>query len=248
MDLETYTFGGVGDQEPKETPGLEFSVRLESKVEGIKLDTAQKIPADHLIFGTYGHAATFLLAKSSGELKPIVVAFSSDRKEPLAEVYDGGKKNLFVVFQAPVAGIAYMEFAKTFFSYFEPKSVIVFESMPLIRYTAEPTGRETRKPLIRHLANKKASETLSTKIPTVEVGRVLHGVVADIFTYCELNGIAVVVFLVAYLEYQMIFEEVKVFDEVKESYDFLGKELDKKEVNAIISKTNKKTFSSNLYI
>lgn len=246
MDYETYTFGHMADQEPQESLGLEFTVRLESKTADIKLDTAQKISAEHIIFATFGHAATFLTAKAPTDAKPVVAVISTEKKESLAEVYDIGEKNFFVIFQYPVAGIGYMEFAKTFFSYFEPKNVVILDSMPLMRYTAEPVGRESRKPFLRYVANKRA--TVDTKIPKVEVGRMFHGVVADIFSYSEMNGLPVVMFLVVFTEYQIIFDEVKALDEVAESFKFLGKKLEQKEVNAIISKTNKKTYSSNLYI
>jgi len=223
---------------------INFAFRPE-KNDLFSLLSISGIQTNTIFIATSNHASAYLLSKIPAKTSLIGYVYSDDLQ--IAELWTAEDKSAsFVIFEVPLPANIYFEFAKFFFEKFSAPHVVVLDA---IHPNALPMFPRTKVdfPILRRVGNSKAKEGAEV-CKNLESACPVRGLAGDVFCYCEFNGIGVEVFLLLPSDYDIIVDDILLYENIAKKYTELSHTVDRKIIGKAVTRVSNRNRSKDLYI
>jgi len=223
---------------------IKFRFRTD-KGDPLSLLSISGFKSNFIVISTTEHASAYLLAKKPKDANIIGYIYNEDLK--VAEIYNSqDNTTTFVIFDIVLPLNIYFEFAKFFFEKFSAPKVVILDSINPNALPGFPKDK-VELPVLRSVANTKAKEGPEVCNP-LEDACPLRGVSGDVLTYCEINGISAEAFLLLPSDYDVIIEDILLYEKIASKYKELSKTVEKEFLGKMITKVSSRSLSKDLYL
>jgi len=223
---------------------IKFTFRPE-KNDLFSLLSISGIQTNTIFIATSNHASAYLLAKLTSKTSLIGYIYTDDMR--IAEIWTAEDKSAtYVIFEVPLPNSVYFEFAKFFFEKFSAPNVVVLDAIHPNALPMFPQANVSL-PVLRRVGNSKAKEGAEV-CKALESACPVRGLAGDIFCYCELNGIGVEVYLLLPSDYDIIVEDILLYENIAKKYTELEQSVDRKTIGKAVTRVSARNLSKDLYI
>lgn len=223
---------------------IQFCFKPERNIP-VSLLSISALKSDIIVIATSGHASAYLLAKLPANATCIGYIYNEALK--LAEIY-GTEDNAgtYVVFEITLPPTIYFEFSRFFFEKFTAPKVVVLDACHPNALPMFPKD-SVELPVLRSVVTTKAkgSQTISKPL---EDACPVRGISGDVVSYCEVHGMHAELYLLLPSDYDIIVEDILLYENVAKQNKELTKAVDKKQLGTMITRVSSRNIAKDLYL
>ena len=223
---------------------INFSFKPERNTT-LSLLSISGIKSETMFIATAGHASAYLLAKNSE--KSILLGYIYNETVKIADIYNNeDTKSLFVIFELSLPLNVYFDFSVFFFEKFSAPKIVILDSCHPNALPLFPKA-SVELPVLRSIVTTKGKGSKPVSKP-LESACPIRGIAGDILCYCEVNNIFAELYLLVPSDYDIIVDDILLFDALAEKYTEVSKKIERKQLGTIVTKVSAKNASKNLYL
>ena len=223
---------------------IQFCFKPERNVP-VSLLSISALKSNIIGIATSGHASAYLLAKLPANATCIGYIYNEPMK--LAEIY-GTEDNsaTYVVFEITLPPTIYFEFSRFFFEKFTAPKVVVLDAIHPNALPVFPRDK-VDLPVLRSVVTTKGKGSQTICKP-LEDACPVRGVSGDVVSYCEIHGMHAELYLLLPSDYDIIVEDILLYESVAQQNKELSKEIDKKQLGSMVTRVSARNIAKDLYL